>query len=250
LTWNGGNSTIYIAVWYFIAMATLIEPAFYQRCYAVKNVSTARTGIFVSILFWALFDFLTTSCGLYARAILPNLSDPVSSFPSLAMHVLPAGLLGLFALALLATVMSTVDSYAFLAASTFSRDIVGRRFGIDPSRIALWTRVGLVVSVGLAVVLALFFKSVVDIWHVFGSIGTPALLIPVLLAFVGRRTMAPLITRVSILCSGGIALIWFISQYFTASGEYWLNMEPIFPGLILSLTIFLVSSRPTRTLNS
>lgn len=250
LTWNGGNSTIYIAVWYFIAMATLIEPAFYQRCYAVKNVSTARRGIFISILFWALFDFLTTSCGLYARAILPNLSDPVSSFPSLAMHVLPAGLLGLFALALLATVMSTIDSYSFLAASTFSRDIVQRRFGIDPSRIALWTRIGLIVSVGLAVVLALFFRSVVDIWHGFGSVGTPALLIPVLAAFVGRRTMAPIVTRVSILCSGGISLIWYLSKYFSASGEYWLGMEPIFPGLILSATIFLVSSQPTRTLKS
>ena len=126
LTWHGGNPIGYIATWYVIALATLVEPAFYQRCYAAKNASIARNGILVSIGCWAVFDFLTTTCGLYARAILPDLADPVSSYPALALEVLPAGLLGLFALALLSTVMSTVDSYSFVAASTFGKDIMQR----------------------------------------------------------------------------------------------------------------------------
>ena len=135
LTWHGGNSGWYIAVWYVIALGTLIEPAFYQRCYAAKSPSVARNGILVSILFWIVFDFLTTSCGLYARALLPELNNPIASFPALAELVLPVGLLGLFALTLLATVMSTIDSYAFLAASTFSRDIVWRSFKIPENKI-------------------------------------------------------------------------------------------------------------------
>jgi len=238
-TWYGGKTAIYIGVWYFIALATLIEPAFHQRCYAAKDAATARKGILVSIVCWAVFDFMTTSCGLYARALLPELADPVGSYPALALMVLPTGFLGLFALSLLATVMSTVDSYAFLCASTFSRDIVQRLFRLNESKIVTVTRIGLVLSVGLAIVLALFFRSVVDIWHVFGSIGTPALLVPVFFSFVGRRRLPARSAFVSIVVSGSTALIWYLSQYVTSGEDYWWGLEPIFPGLAVSIVLYL-----------
>ncbi|MCK4573850.1 MAG: hypothetical protein KAU36_05740, partial [candidate division Zixibacteria bacterium] len=242
-TWHGGNSGWYIAVWYFIAMATYIEPAFYQRCYAAKSGRIARKGIFISILCWATFDFMTTACGIYARAILPTLENPVGSYPALAMKVLPVGLLGLFALALLATVMSTIDSYSFLAASTFSRDIWMRLVKTAENKITYITRIGLLVTTVLAVVLALFFESVVDIWHMFGSVGTPALLIPVFTSFVGTRRLPPRYAFGSILSAGAVARVWYLSQYFTADGAYWLNLEPIFPGLAVSVATFLLFSR-------
>ena len=246
-TWHGGNDGLYIATWYVIALATLIEPAFYQRCYAAKSASVARKGIFISIACWAFFDFMTTSCGLYARAILPNLADPVSSYPALASEVLPAGLLGLFALGLLATVMSTVDSYSFLAASTFGNDIMPRLGHIGKDQVTRYTRLGLVVSSVLAIAWALFFRSVVDIWHAFGSIGTPALLVPVFFAFVGKRRLSPRAALWSIILSGGVSTVWYSSKYINGTGDYWWGLEPIFPGLILSLGIylFLAEVRPS-----
>ena len=246
LTWHGGNSGWYVAVWYVIALATLIEPTFHQRCYAARDSKTARNGILISILLWMFFDFMTTSCGLYARAILPNLQDPVAAYPALANEVLPVGVLGLFALSLLATVMSTVDSYSHVAATTFGNDIMPRLLKSAANRVTRWSRIGLVVSAGLAIVLALFFRSVVDIWHAFGSIGTPALLAPVFTAFVGRKRLPAGAALLSIVLSGGLSAIWYLSQNWTADGNYWLalepycpgGIEPIFPGLILSLLLF------------
>ncbi len=246
LTWHGGNSGWYIGTWYVIALATLVEPAFYQRCYAAKTERVARNGIFISIGCWAVFDFMTTSCGLYARAILPDLADPVSSYPALASAVLPVGLLGLFMLALLATVMSTVDSYSFLAATTFGNDIL-RRFGLIASdQIARYSRIGLVLTTVLAVLMALFFRSVVDIWYVFGSIGTPALLLPVWSAFRGRRRYRSSWALWSIVLSGGISLIWWLSQYVGVAGEFWWGVKPIFPGLLVSLAIYLLGTENSR----
>ncbi len=243
LTWHGGNSALYIAIWYVIALATLIEPAFYQRCYAAKSESIARKGILISILFWIVFDFMTTACGLYARALLPELADPISSYPALAAEVLPAGLLGLFALALLATIMSTVDSYSFLAASTFSRDIIWRIFGVADNKITFYTRIGLFISALLALVAALHFKSVVDIWHDFGSVGTPALLVPLFFAFNGKRRMAATAALLSVILSGGLSLAWLLSGYFSADASYWLGIEPIFPGLLVSILFHLFGSK-------
>jgi len=243
LTWHGGNTAGYIAVWYVIALATLIEPAFYQRCYAAKSETVAKKGILFSILFWIVFDFLTTTCGLYARAILPDLADPISSFPAIAVEALPPGLLGLFALALLATVMSTVDSYSFLAASTFSRDIIWRVFRVPEKDITYYTRVGLLLSALLALAAALYFESIVDIWHHFGSVGTPALLIPLFFAFNGKRRMPPRIALLSVLLAGGVSLVWLLNKYIGPTGDYWLGIQPIFPGLVVSILFFLFGSK-------
>lgn len=245
-TWHGGNSSLYIISWYFIALATLVEPAFFQRCYAAKSSKTARNGIFVSIGFWIFFDFLTTSCGLYAKAILPNLDNAVGSYPALAMEVLPVGLLGIFFLSLLATIMSTVDSYSFLAATTFSRDIVMRLFKIDESKVVVYTRVGLVLTAVVTVIPLLFIESVVDLWHLLGSIGTPALLVPVFFSFVGKRRMPGKIAFVSIISSALLSLIWYYSKIETADDTFWFGIEPIFPGLLLSILLYLIFARKTK----
>lgn len=245
-TWNGGNSPLYILLWYFIALQTLIEPSFHQRCYAAKSEKTAKRGILVSIICWFIFDLMTTSCGLYARAILPNLDNPVASYPELAAVILPVGLTGLFALALLATVMSTIDSYSFLAATTFSRDIIQRVFKVDDKELVWYTRIGLAFSAGIAIIVALYFDSVVELWHDFGSVGVPALLVPLLSAFIGKKYYSGRIALISILLSGGISLLWLFSKNFSIDGSYWLSLPPIYPGLALSAVIFLIAPKSSR----
>jgi SSS family solute:Na+ symporter len=242
-TWHGGNSMQYILVWYAIATATLIEPAFYQRCYAAKSETVARRGIFISILFWCLFDFLTTSTGLYARAILPELADPIAAFPTLAAAVLPPVILGLFFVGLLSTIISTVDSYSFLAAIALGRDIFWRNFGKkDADRILPLTRIGLWISAALSVGLALFSKSVVDLWHDLGTIGAPALVIPMLSTFSERWKLKPHWVTASMILAGSTSLIWLILGKISANG-YPLGLEPIIPGLLLSVILYILGRK-------
>ncbi len=247
LTWHGGNSGWYIAVWYVLALATLTEPSFYQRCFAAKTESVARRGILVSVGFWLVFDLLTTTCGLYARALLSSTTDPIAAYPALAKLVLPAGLNGLFALALLATVMSTIDSYAFLAATTLGKDILCGWFRRPQKRIIFYTRLGLVATAAGAATLALYLRSVVDIWHHFGSVATPILLVPLVSTFVGKRRLSPKLTLVSMIASGLTSLVWLLSTNLTESGTYWLALEPIFPGLAISLLLYFWRARSVPT---
>ncbi len=243
LSWHGGNSVWFIAVWYVIALGTLVEPTFYQRCYAAKSPQIARRGIMISIGCWAVFDFMTTSCGLYARAILTDLGDPVASFPTLALEVLPPGLLGLFGLALLATVMSTVDSYSFVAATTFGHDIVARFKRLSDNELIMFSRVGLILSTTLALLFALLFRSAIGIWHAFGSIGTPALLLPVVLAFTGKHHLSESKVLLLMILSGLVAGGWYISKLFTPEGNFWFGLEPIFVGLGFSLALLFILKR-------
>ncbi|MEE2876454.1 MAG: sodium:solute symporter family protein, partial [Candidatus Neomarinimicrobiota bacterium] len=152
LTWHGGNTTQYILVWFFIALWTFIDPGFYQRCAAAKSPSVAKRGILVSIGFWAIFDFLTLSAGLYSRLLLPEGPEAVLALPSLGLMVLPPITKGLFFTGLLATIMSTIDSFGFISGITIGRDILWR-MGKQRDEVAA-TKIGLLITAVISLLLA------------------------------------------------------------------------------------------------
>ncbi|MGH7732001.1 MAG: sodium:solute symporter family protein [Candidatus Eiseniibacteriota bacterium] len=252
LTWHGGNPPGAILVWYFIALSTLVDPGFWQRAYAARDPAVARNGVLISVGCWIVFDFLTTTTGLYARALLPQLADPVLAFPELARITLPPPALGLFYLAMIATVMSTVDSYGFIAAGTFGRDLIWRlRRERDEERLPSYTRIGIWVSAGFASALALANPSVIGLWHDVGSVTTPAMLLPVGTALLGRGRVGSRWTAVAMVVAFGVSLAWVLIEAFPPAGRaggYPLSIEPIYAGLAVSLAIYAagwaVRSRP------
>jgi solute:Na+ symporter, SSS family len=234
--WHGGNGAAAVIVWYVIALGTMVDPTFWQRAYAARDPKVARNGVLVSILFWIVFDFMTTACGLYARALLPGLADPVHAFPQLANMTLPPVALGLFYLGMIAIVMSTIDSYAFVAATTVGRDLIWRVRGGDPARIPHWSRIGLWIATAFAAALALARPSVVALWHDLGSIVTPVLLLPVLLALARHGRPGPRGALLLMLLPGAVTLGWVLWKNLAAPrGDYPWKLEPIYAGLATSL---------------
>ena len=225
----GGQTLGYVIAWYFIALQTLVEPTFFQRCFAAKDPATARRGLYVSILFFALFDGLTTFTGLYARALLPNLASGVEAFPALGEALLPAGLLGLFYAGMLATVMSTVDAFLFNAGISLSRDLAGR-LGKSFAATIRGERAGLVLATALGVAFALSSSSVVNLWYGFGSVGTAVLLAPILGVFFPRLRPHAGFVAAGMAVSGAVALAWVLSG-LRPDGP-WLGVEPVYPGLV------------------
>lgn len=238
--WHGGNTPQYVFVWYFIALQTLVEPTFYQRAFAAVDERTAQLGVVISIGFWALFDFLTTFTGMYARALLPGLAHPVESFPALALGFLPPVVQGLFYLGLLATVMSTVDGYTFIGGVNFGRDLIWRwRREPDESRVNGYVQLGFLATAAVSVFLALFFRSAVDLWHDVGSVAVPALLVPLASSYSARWRMRPGPAAVSLVLSGAVAAVWLATRYLPGrSGTYVLGLEPIYAGLAVSLVVY------------
>jgi SSS family solute:Na+ symporter len=236
-TWHGGNPPAAILVWYFIALSTLVDPAFWQRAYAARDPVVARRAVMWSIAFWILFDFLTTTTGLYARALLPNLERPVFAFPELARLTLPPGALGLFYLAMIATVMSTIDSYGFIAATTIGRDFVWRLTRDAEERIPHWSRIGLVIATAFACALALTKRSVIDLWHDIGSVTTPALLVPLAAALSGVRMASGAMLAVMAI-PFVVTLAWVLVKTYVPSHAYPFGLEPIYAGLATSLVAF------------
>ncbi len=236
--WHGGNPAPAIFVWYFIALSALVDPGFWQRTYAARDPEVARNGVLWSIACWAVFDFLTTVTGLYARALLPNLRDPVFAFPEVARITLPPFALGLFYLAMIATVMSTIDSYGFIAATTIARDVLWRvRRGAE-DRIPAWTRLGLWLTAAFAAGLAIAKQSVIALWHDIGSVITPTLLLPVGAALLGRFRLGARWTMAAMLLPFGASLGWIVAKSLRPQAGYPFGIEPIYIGLGVSLLAY------------
>mgnify|MGYP006287788983 CR=1 FL=1 len=242
---TGEWTTQMILVWGFIAFWTLVDPGFYQRCYAAKDSKVPRKGILISILFWILFDFCTTTIGLYARAAMPGI-DPLTSLPVFASSVLPMVLKGLFFAGILATIMSTIDSFTFLGAMNLSHDIYKRIFNpkAREKHEMKATKIAVLITILFALTLALFFDSIVNMWYTIGTIGISALLVPMMAGFFYKGRKSGLAAFLSMIIGAGTSVFWLVNGWinmYDGWPTYILGIEPLYPGLLMSLISFVIA---------
>lgn len=238
---TGGNSWSFLLVWYLIALWTFVDPGFHQRCDAAVSPKVARNGILLSVAFWLIFDLMTTMAGLYARALVADIPDPALAYPVLAHQVLPPILSGLFLTGLLATIMSTIDSFTLLSAVTIGHDLIGR---LRPGRLSPVGRIrlGLALTALVAIGMAIWLPSVIRLWYVIGTLFIPPMLLPLLSAYFPKLQVSRAIVVSNLIAAFLLPLIWLVLG-IAASGDamnpaYPLGWQPMFPGLALSLVLF------------
>ncbi|HUX60789.1 MAG TPA: sodium:solute symporter family protein [Ignavibacteriaceae bacterium] len=241
LVFTGGASPTFIIVWYLIALWTFADPGFHQRAYAAKTGNTAMYGIIISVLFFALFDFLTTSTGLYARAILPNLAQPTLSYPLLAEKILPPGWKGFFYAAMFATIMSTLNSFYFLSGTTIGRDFIYKLRKVkDENKLKYYTVYGLIFSGILSVILAFYIPSVIQLWYIIGSICIPGMILPVISSYYLKIKINQKILLAEMIAASAASLIWYFVRNDFASTKILGEIEPMLAGLFVAALFHLI----------
>ena len=238
LTLTGGATPTFLIVWFLIALWTFADPGFHQRAYAAKTGDIAKKGILISICFWALFDFLTTSTGLYSRALIPNMEQPVLAFPLLAEKVLTPGFKGIFYAGLFATIISTLNSFLFLSGTTIGRDFIFRLSKhSSESKLKEYTIYGLIASGIIAAVLAFFIPSVIEIWYTIGSICIPGMIIPVISAYYTKIKIDKKILLIEMILAVLCSLIWHLIRNNFSDITVIKEIEPMLVGLGVSVVI-------------
>ena len=235
---TGGASPVYLIVWFLIALWTFADPGFHQRSYSAKSGSVAVKGILISIIFFALFDFLTTTTGLYARATLPDLSQPVLSFPLFAEKALPPGIKGFFYAALFATIMSTLNSFLFLSGTTIGRDFIFRLFPhSEERRLKKYTIIGLIISGIISVILAFLIPSVIEIWYLIGSVCIPGIILAVISAYYPKIKISSGFMIAEMVTAVGASIAWYFLRNNFNNIPVINILEPMIIGLLFALSI-------------
>jgi SSS family solute:Na+ symporter len=231
----------YFLVWFLIGLWTFVDPGFHQRSYAAKSEKVAFWGIIISVCFWSIFDFLTTTSGLFARAYLPGLENPVFSYLIFSDKILPGGLKGLFFSSILATIISTLNSYTFISAQTIGNDILKQVLRKDLDTIFL-VRVGLGITILISTFLAILIPSVIDLWYTIGSIFIPGLLFPVIGSYHEKWRLGPKLTLVQIISVTLITCLFFVLKN---SGVVKTDIEPMIAGILIGF-VFQLSKKKFR----
>lgn len=238
-----GNVTFqYFLVWFFIGSWVLVDPAFHQRCYAARNKKTPKRGIIISLIFWIIFDFMTTLAGLYSKAyFLKDNVKPLYSFPAFANALLPPIAKGIFYLGIIATIMSTLHSYIFVSSNTFGRDIVAR-YRNETETNKIYNRTGLIVSSLFSFIIAYAVPSVINIWYMVGTVIIPALLISIISSYFEKLQIHSKYILASMIVSFSTSMILLLTGVYIGTVEkpaLFLGLEPMYPGLILGIIIYL-----------
>lgn len=95
-----------------------------QRTLGARDLASGQKGALLAGLLKLPNLFLMIVPGLMAALLFPNLATPDLAFPKLAFELLPLGLRGLILSAVLAAIMSSLDSALNAAASLVTYDFV------------------------------------------------------------------------------------------------------------------------------
>ncbi len=221
---TGGVGIATTLVWGFIALSTLVDPNFYQRVFAAKNVKVAKRGILISTIIWVLFDICTTAGAMYARAVIPEAASD-KAYLIYALQILPDGIRGLVLAGILATILSTLDSYLFIAGTTVSYDMMPKKL---KGKIYIHN-FGIIIVGIIAVLMGVIFKgNIKAVWKTLGSYSASCLLLPVLYGYIFPNKIKDYqFVFASIL---GVITVSFWRSI--ELGGFWQNVDELYMGII------------------
>jgi SSS family solute:Na+ symporter len=214
-----------------IAVGVLATPSFRQRIYSAKSVRAARQSFILSGGLYLFFSFIPALIGMAAFALSPELENRNFAFPFLAREVLPLAVGIIVLIAGLSATMSSASSDAIAGVAILLRDIYSVFFGRTPppEKVVLYSRIGLITTISLALLLALSADDIISyITGMIATIMSGMFACGVLGRFWSRYTWQGAIAS---LISGSLVSAYIMAQ--SHGLNFWGN--PIIPALIGAL---------------
>ena len=236
--WNFDSAIIGAMVTNFAIVAC--NPPIWQRAFAAKTSGTAKKGMILGYCIYGATIFLCIFIAYAALAVVPNVYETYGSYdyvvPALVIKVLPKGLIGITVAGMLAVSMSSGDSQLLCSMHHFTSDFM-KVFKPDMStkQEIKYGRFACIVAGGIALALALYFRSAYDLLMLVWGFYSSCMACPALAAlFWKRATKAGIISG---MFGGLIAnILW---KY--AFNSPW-GLSAVIPGLIVSALLIVVIS--------
>jgi SSS family solute:Na+ symporter len=161
---------------------------------------------------------------MYARAVIPEAASD-KAYLIYALQILPNGIRGLVLAGILATILSTLDSYLFIAGTTVSYDLMPSQF---KGKIYMH-RLGIIFVGIIAVIMGILFEgNIKEVWKTLGSYSASCLLLPVLYGYIFPKRIKDLQFVFASLIGVITVSIW---RNIPLSG-FWQNIDELYMGIL------------------
>ena len=213
----------------------------WQRFWAAGSAKIARNGYWIAVVLGAVTAFMIIAIGVMARFGL-NLGDIDSSLTYYIVigEVFSFPMIVVMIIALLATVISTADSFCMAGASSIINDIIKPRLQDGPdldSRLLKYSRLSVLLVSVFSLLLALSIPKLVGLWVTGAAMLVSSLLAPVIAGLFWKKA-----TRL-----GGIVAMWvglIVAVTWQILGHPF-GLHPIFIGFPISVLLVIVVSLMT-----
>ena len=242
MPWLGLVTGVFLLGFYFWTTNQFMV----QRVLGARDLDHGRWGALFGGLLKIPILFLMVMPGTFARVLYPNIERADQVFPTLLFDLLPGGFRALVLTAMLAAIMSSVDSTLNAASTLVTMDFIKRKRP-DTSPRAL-VRIGRLVTF-LCMVFAIAWSPVIigfdTLWSYLQTtlayVAPPALALFILGVFWRRATATGAIAGMA---TGHLAAAVFL--VLTVTGTYAINFLYLAPILLLiAMAVMVVVSLNT-----
>ena len=138
-----------------------------------------------------------------------------------------------------ATIISTLNSFLFLSATTIGRDFIFRiKKDAKDEKIKSYTIIGIIISGFISIIIAYAIPSVVEIWYTIGSLFIPGVILPVISAYYPKLRISSKIIITEIVVAVCLSTIWLVIR--NAQKGILGEIEPMIVGLLVALLVHTV----------
>ncbi|KKB38021.1 sodium:solute symporter family protein [Bacillus thermotolerans] len=212
----------------------------WQRVWAAKDLKTSNNGYLISIVLSTAIGVVCVAIGVMSKyGMQMDIANPSLIYYEIIGQVLPFPLVIVMLIALLATVISTADSFFISAASSIVNDIIKPKAkNFNDEKMLKYSKLCVVIVSFISLFLALYIPKLVTLWITGTAMLVSGLLAPVLLGMFWKGA-----TR-----QAGIISMWLGLSVATA----WqlmghpLGWHPVFIGLPVSIVTLVIVSFLTK----
>jgi sodium/proline symporter len=220
----------------FGGMGTIGQPHILIRFMAIDAVDSIKKARNIYFVWYTLFSIAALAVGLYARVLLPDLTQGLSetaavsasegALPTLAVAMLPSIFIGVMLAGIFSATMSTADSQILSCSAAVTQDMFPRwQESYTASKVATLSVAGVALVIALTATSGVF-SLVLVAWSALAATIGPLLVV--------RLAKLPLPTPLGlVMIAVGLATVflWGASDY---AGDIFKAM----PGMIVPLVVY------------
>jgi SSS family solute:Na+ symporter len=205
---TGFTWTTFISLFLVFVVGETLVPPYVQRLLLARDVKAVSRGTLWSGIISIPFFMTSGLIGLSALVLNPGL-DANLAMPFVVRTVLPVGVRAIMISAVIAIIMSSADSFLNAATVSFVNDIIKpmKSINLNPHqelRVARYFTIFLGIA---GVIFAVKIESVLDILLFTYNFWAPVILVPLVVAILGKQATSRDFT-VSAVCGIGGMILW------------------------------------------
>ncbi|MFT9819172.1 sodium:solute symporter [Lysinibacillus sp. NPDC056185] len=214
---------------YFFGL--MVSQDIWQRVFTARNQKVAKSSAISAGLYSVLYGLVLSIVGMCALVLLPNLGDSQSAFTSLALEILPPGLLGLVLASVCSALMSNASGAIFASATLITNDIIKVYVKKDMTdKDIINTSRIVILGLGLlAIIFSVWIQNILVALDMAYAILSGAIFVPLIIGLYWKRVTSKA-AFYSIIASSLVIFISFIIFGITST-------LPIIYGLITGLVV-------------